>query len=338
MLKKFLVNIKIFFHYLFIGMRSADTEMTTGGKTASADGSAIEQKKEQDSLYAALLRGEVTQEVKEARHEMYYAERRSHDYIYNGGGHAKKLDGMFDYDGNVERSDGHRVLIVQDNYQDQASIDEYGIDEGHVKDYGSEIYKSIKMEDIAKKEFTIKIVRDFIPKFRIEEFTKKIVVKDLEEKRILDIYVSKYPVEFNRRSRMFVNMIEEIYQGNVRSELLDFKTLSFISRNAYGTDDLKLYSFGEFEFRDIIDYDGNYVLRFVCVPEINGEDLIEEFYDETAQKKSDERARRKNATMDFDTAAEIVARDSYDAVTAEKLLGELNEGSGTEIQDTNTKV
>lgn len=326
MIKKIIFNLKVLFHYLFTGMRAADDEITTGSKTTSADGTAIEQKKEQDNLYAALLRGEVTQEVREARHEMYYAERRSHDYIYSGGGHAEKKNNVFDYTGNVENSDGHKVLIVQDNYQDQASIEEYGIDEGAVMSHGSGIYSTIKMEDIAKKEYTVKIVRDFIPKFRIEEFTKKIVVKELNEKRILDIYVSKYPVEYNRRSRMFVNMINEIYEGNTRSEIIDFQKLSFVSKNAYGTDDLKLYSFSEFEFRDIIDYDGSYVLRFVCVPYVEGEDLIEEFYDETAAKKSEEHAPRENVSIDLDTAAEIIARDSYDTDTAQNLINGLNEG------------
>lgn len=337
MLKKLWLNAKILFHSLFVGMRSADNEITTGGKDVSSEGTAVEQKKETNSVYAAMLRGEVTQEVKELRHEMYYAERRSHDYVYTGGGNAKKKNDFFDYTGKIEDSDGHMVQIVQDNYQDQASIDEYGIDEGHVRDYGSGIYESIKMEDIAKKEYTIKIVRDFIPKFRIEEFAKKVVVKDFGENRILDIYVSKYPVEFDRRSRMFVNMIEEIYQGNTRSEIIDFQQLSFITRNAYGSDDLKLYSFKDFSFRDIIDFDGNYVLRFVCTPEFFGEDLIEEFYDEIAAKKSEEHAKRDNVSIDLGTAAEIIERDSYDADTAENLIKQLNEGSN-KLQDPDSEV
>ena len=325
MLKRIWLDVKLFLHYLFIGMRSADNEMTTGAKRGAADGTSIEQQKEQDSLYAALLRGEVTQEVREARHEMYYAERKSHDYIYNGGGHAKKLNDVFDYEGNVENSDGHSVAIVQDNYQDQASIEEYGIDEGLVKESGSSIYSTIKMEDIAKKEYTIKITRDFIPKFRIEEFIKKVVIKDFDEKRILDIYVSKYPAQFDRRSRMFVNIMHSIYEGDTRSEIIDFQTLSFISKNAYGTDDLKLYVFKNFEFRDIIDYDGNYVLRFLCDVETYGEDLIAEFYDETAARKSEERAPRKGATIDLDIAAEIMERDSYDTDAAKELMEQLNE-------------
>lgn len=323
MLKKLWLNIKIFFHYFFAGMRTADNELTTGAKDSATDGTTIEQKKEADSLYAALLRGEVTQEVREARHEMYYAERRSHDYVYNGGGHAKKKNEIFDYDGNIEKSDGNKVILVQDNYQDQASIEDYGIDVGNVRDYGAAIYDTIKGENIAKKEYTFKVVRDFYPKFRIEEYIKKCVVKEFGEKCIFDIYVSKYPVQFDRRSRMFINMMNEIYEGNTRSEIIDFQQLSFISKNAYGSDDLKLYSFKSFEFHDIIDFDGNYVLRFVCEPDEFGTDLIEEFFDETADRKSREHAPREGASIDYAAAAEIAERDAYDAETAENLLKEL---------------
>ena len=332
MLKKLLLDIRIFFHGLFVGMRAADSQITGGGKDDAGDGTSIEKKQESNNLYAALLRGEVTQEVREARHEMYYAERKSKDYVYSGGGMAKKKNDIFDYEGHIENSDGHTVLIVQDNYQDQASLEDYGVDIGKVDESGSSIYQTIKMEDIAKKEYTVKIKRDFFPKFKIEEFIKKVVVKDFGEKRILDIYVSKYPVEFDRRSRMFVNMVNEIYEGNTRSEIIDFTNLSFVSRNAYGTDDLKLYSFKDFSFSDIIDFDGNYVLRFVCVPEFFGNDLIEEFYDETAAKKSQEHARREGATVDLESLAEIAARDAYDTETAENLMKQLNEDDN-EVHD-----
>lgn len=337
MLKKLWLDIRIFLHGLFVGMRAADSQITGGGKNDSGDGTSIEKKQEVNNLYAALLRGEVTQEVREARHEMYYAERKSKDYVYNGGGNAKKKNNLFDYEGHIENSDNHTVQIVQDNYQDQASLEDYGVDIGKVDESGSSIYETIKMEDIAKKEYTIKIKRDFYPKFKLEEFTKKVVVKDFGEKRILDIYVSKYPTEFDRRSRMFVNMMNEIYEGNTRLDVIDFTNLSFISRNAYGTDDLRLYSFKDFSFSDIIDFDGNYVLRFVCTPEFFGDDLIQEFYDETAAKKSEEHARRENATIDMEAAAEIIARDSYDTETAENLIKQLNEGD-SEIFDGTSEV
>ena len=322
-MRKLWLKIKVFFTYLFIGMRSADDEITVGGKVGAEGGTTITQRKEDKSLYAALLRGEITQEVIEARHEMYYAERRSHDYIYNGGGRAAKLNKVFDYDGNVENSDGHHIQIVQDNKLDMASYEDYGIDVG-LKDKDREkVYGTIKNEDISKKEYTIKIIRTFIPKFKLEEYAKKIVVKICDDKRIIDLYFSKYPIEFDRRSRMFVNAITEIYMGDTRSELLDIDGISFVTKNAYGSDDLVRYSYNNFEFRDIIDYDGCFVLRFLCDVVEDGEDLVQQFYDEATERKSQEHAPRKNATVSYDDANEILRRESYDVDTAKALIGEI---------------
>ena len=302
-------------------MRSADEKITVGGKMGSDDGTTITQQKESKSLYEALLRGEITQEVIEARHEMYYAERRSHDYIYNGGGRAAKLNKVFDYDGHIENSDGHRVQIVQDNKLDMANYEDYGIDVNYEETDNK--YGTIKNEDISKKEYTIKIVRSFIPKFRLEEYATKIVVKVCNEKRIVDLYFSKYPAEFNRLSRQFVNAMMAIYVGDTRSELLDIDKLSFITKNAYGADDLILYSYENFEFKDIIEFDGSYVLRFLCDVVEEGTDLIEEFYDEATEQKSREHAPREGAVISMENAQEIIDRDSYDVDTAKELLEDL---------------
>ena len=320
-MKKLWLNIKIFFTYLFMGLRSADEKITVGGKLGADDGTTITQQKESKSLYEALLKGEITQEVIEARHEMYYAERRSHDYIYNGGGRAAKKNDVFNYDGYVENSDGHRIQIVQDNKQDMANYEDYGIDINYNET--DNVYGTIKNEDVAKKEYTIKILRSFIPKFRLEEYATKVVVKICDDKRIVDLYFSKYPIEFNRLSRMFVNAMTAIYMGDVRSELLEIDGLSFVTKNAYGADDLIRYSYNNFEFRDIIEFDGSYVLRFLCDVVEEGTDLIEEFYDEATEQKSREHAPREGATVNMELAQEIIDRDSYDVDTAKSLLEDL---------------
>lgn len=317
-MRRFWFNVRSFFVYLFIGFRSADDKMTVGGKIGLKEEPTIQQQQEANNLYAALLRGEITQEVIEARHEMYYAERRSHDYIYNGGGRAKKLNKVFDYEGKIENSDEHRVQIVQDNKLDMANLEDYGVD----VDYEStnNVYGTIKNEDVSKKEYTIRILRTFVPKFKLEEYATKIVVKICDDKRIIDLYFSKYPVEFNRLSRMFVNRLTEIYMGDTRSELLDFERLSFITKNAYGSDDLIRYTYENFEFKDIIEFDGSYVLRFLCDVVEDGFDLVEEFYDEATEEKSRKHAPRENAAISLNDVDEIIERDSYDVDTAKELL------------------
>lgn len=319
-MKKLLFNIRSFFYYLFIGLRSADDKITVGGKIGLAEEPTINQQQESNNLYAQLLRGEITQEVIEARHEMYYAERRSHDYIYNGGGRAK-LNKVFEYEGNVENSDGHIIQIVQDNKLDMANYEDYGIDINY--NATDNVYGTIKQEDISKKEYTLKIRYPFIPKFRLEEYATKAVVKKCDNKRIVDLYFSKYPIEFNRLSRLFVNAITAIYMGDTRSELLDIESLSFVTKNAYGSDDLVMYSYKNFEFRDIIEFDGSYVLRFLCDVIDDGVDLIEEFYDEATAKKCEEHAPREGAEISLNNAQEIIDRDSYDVETAKGLLEDL---------------
>ena len=75
-MKRLWAKIKIFFFYLFAGMKNANDVAFTGQKDVEAgDGSGIEQQKEVNSVYKDLLRGELTQEVIELRHEMYFAER-----------------------------------------------------------------------------------------------------------------------------------------------------------------------------------------------------------------------------------------------------------------------
>ena len=55
---------------------------------------------EENNVLHDLLRGEVTQEVRELRHEMYYAERESHKYKYTGNGTAVKKNSLYD-GGNI---------------------------------------------------------------------------------------------------------------------------------------------------------------------------------------------------------------------------------------------
>lgn len=321
-MKKLWLNIRIFFHYLAHGMKAADDLLTTSEKT-NADGSGVEQQNEKQSVYADLLKGEVTQEVKELRHEMYYAERESHKFSYNGGGRAKRND-VFGYNGKLEDSDGFTVQIVQETKEIPATLMECGI-------YC--VGKEVNLSEVTKgdmglqdyRNYTLDIKRDFLPTFKIEAYTTKLVVKRSDDRVLLDFYVSQYPKQFDNRSKLFVREIEKIYEGDVRSDVIDFNNVKFISNNAYGSDDLKVYSYGELEFITIKKFDGSYVLKFEAHKLIaDGDDLISEFYDESAARKSENHEARANAPeISLDEAMANAESENYDVETAEKLLNEL---------------
>ena len=326
-MRKFWNRIKLFFVSLAFGMRGADKLMSGSNKeTDGSDFVGIEQQKEEESVYADLLRGEVTQEVRELRHNMYYAERKSHGFEWSGGGRAEKKTDMFDYSGKIYNTDPeYKVLLIQENKEDMSSLMENGIyatGEKVALSKSGEFFTDVRKD---KRDFTIKIERGFIPPFRIEQYATKIIVKknrNVPNDIILDIYVPLYRKQFDNNSKLFVREMEKIYMGDKRSDVVSFDKLSFITYNAYGSDDLVSYGFNEIQFFNIAEFDGSYVLQFKAVLE-NKEDLVTEFYDKEAQRKSDEHEARKGATVDVMDVIEAKVRDDYDVEKAKELTKEL---------------
>ena len=85
-MRKIFIKIAIFLRYLMRGLHSADAEAFEGKTQESEDGTTAEQQQETNNVYQNLLKGEVTQAVKELRYEMYQAERNSYNYKYSCGG------------------------------------------------------------------------------------------------------------------------------------------------------------------------------------------------------------------------------------------------------------
>ena len=273
--------------YLFWGLRSADKILFGEKNRADGSQSMQEQQDEQNSVYHDLLRGEVTQEVKELRHEMYYSERLSHKYEYVGNGVARVKNKIFTYNGNVEASDGFDIEILQPNGEDCGTLtDNLSEDE-----YGTK----------RRKEYSIAIERSYIPKFRLEEYATKIVVKRINDTTaMLDLYTPMYQQQFNKVHRIFLNELDRVYQGNKKSEIVDFDSLRFVTFRAYGADDLMLYEYDNIQFDNIVKFDGDYVLKFIANIVKDGEDLLDEFYDETAAEKfKNKTPRKENTTIDF---------------------------------------
>ena len=274
-LKKLNARLYTFFVYIFYGLRAADKAAFSSDSSANGNKGNIEVQDEEQSVYKDLLRGEVTQEVRELRHEMYYSERESHKYKYVGNGIAVKKNDIFsDEVKGLENSDGFKVILVQNNAEDT----------GGVRD-------ALEMGD--HREYTLKIERNFIPRFRIEEFTHKLVVKAVDDKHVmLDFYLTKYESQFNRRHRPFLNEVDRIYQGDKQSDVLDFHGVHFVTFRAWGASDLVEYKFENVEFDNIVEFNGDYVLKFFA-DIVESSDMLDEFYDKVAAEKNANHERRK---------------------------------------------
>lgn len=284
-LKLFLVGIYIFIKVFFRSLSKGDELLTSSKTNASSGKSIIESQNEINSVYNDLIKKQVTEAVKELRHEMYFAERQSHKYSVSSDG-SSNIKSVFSFQGKVENSDGNKIWIVQEN----------------IKDTG-ELYDAIKCfcDGNFKREFTLNIGRKFIPTFRIEEFANKTVIKKTnnDNEVILDIYVSQYPQQFMPRHRLFIAEMERIYKGDRRSSITDFETLDFMSFKAYGSDDFIIYKFKDFQLLDVLNYDGNYILRYNASIDGKPDDLLLQYFDPKTQEKSDKKELRKNGAFSF---------------------------------------
>ncbi len=306
-MKKWFTNvfndIKIWVHSLATATKNVETQTLSQVSVDSVEGGInVVQDVNQGvhELAKALLRGELTEEVKQLRYRNYKVDREAKKYKYFSPTLAlKKKEGKDNKFISFDKSDGLEVITVQYNY----AISEDVLDAINQIENGGRGKKT-------KYKFEFK--RDFIPRFRMEEFAKKVVVKRLDETHaILDFYFSKYPERFFRRSddksfrsKVFIHEIESIRDNGVKSDMLDVEELRFVTNHAYKQDDLMEFVFKNIVFREVAEFDGDYILRFKASIEHDGIDLTAAFYNKEMAEKY-ENKEKKELVLDVSGGAPI---------------------------------
>ena len=146
-----------------------------------------------------------------------------------------------------------------------------------------------------KGEVPIKITRDITAKFEIENYTKKLVVRMMNKnERLLEFYVSKYPDEYNRTSRLFLSDLKKVIENQRSSTILDIKKVGFITYKTLGVYDFLEYQYNIKSFSKIIEFNGHYVIKFIADVIVNGVDILEEHrVDELDEKYKNKEKRKK---------------------------------------------
>ena len=305
-MKKIFYKIKLFFTYLFSGMRAADDVLTTSNGDISSGGATEEKKVEENNLLASLLRGEVTQEVKDLRYEMYESVKQSKDWKVVGySGQAVKKNHMLDKTPmKIDEEDGLKIILIQDN-----KVHVQGMDSSL-----GNLNKVLKTRTEAESEHIFKASHEYIVRHKIETYAKKVVVKATaeENKFKLDFYLSAYPVENDPRAVYVVKELESLYKSGSRtSDLTDLITLTFVTDKAYGDDDWKIYDFKIKEYIGVKLFDGNYILSFYASLPEGIKDTTEEFNDKESVKKfKNKEPRKKKAITVGDAMALIDEKES----------------------------
>ena len=294
-MKKFWQTIKLLWFGLFLGMKSTEDNTLHQNGINVDDGSTINQQVSDHSVAKALLRGELTQEVMELRYRTYAVAREAGHFSYFSPTLAMKK-GVNDFKFlHIENEDNREIITVQENKQEVETVTDALL---RIGDDG-------KFEN-PEKQYNIIMKRDCTPRFKLEQFTTKVVVKkgDDDSLAVLDIYVSKYPDDKNMTSKPFIKEIERIIDQGIRSDVLNIKSLEFETYKAYRLDDMIRFEFGNLTIEKIFEFDGDYVLRFIADVIDGGTDTTHEFYSESMAKKY-ENKERKELTIDFDAAMQI---------------------------------
>ena len=279
MLNKIYNRIRMFFSYLMQGLNSGDKLLTGTKDDVLSSGINNIQTINQNTLWDNLLKGEITDEVKELRHMTYAVNKESKNYKYIGNGIAIKKNNFGEIHSLIDENDGLPVKIIQNNYL----IPETILDTlEHVDNKG---YKPDR--------YNLNIKWDFTPRFRLEKYVNKVVIKLKNDNNVqIDLYVSQYPVKYDNIHKVFINEVNRIYNevnnnyNNYKHfDILLFSELNFVTSKAYGSDDDLYYSYNNIKFKSIEMFDGHFIFKFDGTTQIDGLDLTNKFFDENQDKK-----------------------------------------------------
>lgn len=135
----------------------------------------------------------------------------------------------------------------------------------------------------------LNIGREFKPKFEIEQYTKKLVIRKInDEEFLLEFYISKYPDEYNRKSRLLISEIKRL-KNNPKSDIIEFDRVGFITDKTIGVNDGYEYEFKVSGFDKIIEFNGYYVVKFKSKILVDGKFI----YDRFKMNELDERYKNK---------------------------------------------
>jgi hypothetical protein len=272
-----------------------------GQKTSNVDNNiSVEKKQTANSLAEGLIKGEINMEVRNLRWRMYKILQASQGNISKIVGYEKdengntvpitktiKIDKKLGLKNiKLDSFDSYPLEMVIDNVPITLSV-------GEALEKNSHELTAVEYFANTKNERPISIIREQLPQFEIENYTKKLNVRIINNTdRLLEFCTSKYPDPDNRTSNLFIAEIKKILNGK-RSGLTEIDAVEFVTFKSIGVDDFLEYSYKILKFDKIIEYNGMYVIKFEGRVVVNGENILEKYKEEELDKKYDNKEMRQ---------------------------------------------
>jgi hypothetical protein len=128
-----------------------------------------------------------------------------------------------------------------------------------------------------KNESPIIIGRMFIPKFEIENFTKKLNIRKVNDEgiRLLEFCISMYPDTDDRKTRLLISDIKKAIANPISATFLEIKEVGFISYKTLGAEDFYEYHYDIIQLDKIIEFNGHYVIKYLAKVSVDGKDTLD---------------------------------------------------------------
>ena len=323
-LQKLIDKFLLFFYGLFYGMKTTEDDVFHQTGNIIGAGTSITKEVEDSRVSKALLKGEITQEVEELRYRTYMVDKESKGFEYYAPTLAMKRDKQDTKFLKYDDSDGLELITVQPN---DFLVETVGETLEQVGGRGK------------RTEYRIKIKRNFVPRYKIEEYITRLDVKKLDETHvILDMYVSQYPNDKDFKSKGFVREIEKIRDEKIKSDVLDYEEISFITNHAYKMDDMVKFVFRNIVFREVVEFDGHYIVRFKASLQEDVIDLTKIYYSKTMDNKYKNK-EKKEVILNFN---DYIVSNVYkceecgkEVILDRELMDRLEAYQGRDITDEN---
>lgn len=306
--KKLRYNLSILWHSLFRGMASADS-IIKGQTTSTTDNIGVVQEIGGGGVFADMLEQKETQQVVEMRDKYYRVLKEADKWdtsritivgedengvvFGNTDGLIKKTKMDFMKHPPVYNPQNLSIRTIQDNKHIQKMNN---LICGYVSEVGDDFLKNINDFDV-----TLTITRDnFTPRFFIEKYTKRIVVRNNGERAIVDFYLPSEASQFGKIDAILISNLHNIKNENIlRSDITDLLTIEWFSDKAWNSDDVCLFKYDDIKFIGADIFDGNFVLSFDCNVVENGKYLAEKYITKELDEKYAEETEKQDAVDIF---------------------------------------
>lgn len=309
MLKKFFtkikITIKLLWYSLFYGMESANNMILTQGD--DVNDITIQQTMSKGGVMNDLLEQKVTKEVEELREKHYRILKEADKYdtstikmtfdeegnpVFTADRLHKKTKSDFMKHCEVLNDDGLKIRTIQDNKKFEKKSSILNSDETT-----SDLHIPKGIYDY---DTTLTIERDgILPRFEIEKFVSKMVVKEYTEdgsRAVVDFYLPTMASQFGKIDAIFVSNLYTMFETkNFRSDILDFVSMEWYSDKAWNSPDICLFKYDDIKPFNMNVFDGNFVISFDCHVVADGEYMAKKYETKEMEEKYETLAPKTNS-------------------------------------------